>query len=128
MQHAANCSWLVALFWKLNLVFFSMWRISWKVIDKTVNMVASREGGRDLNVGSFLLIHTFLIPEYFSQNKNWFSNPESPMEWGKAHETLPVAEDLLAIDGCWWTECIFLRDVFLQRLPMLQQVVLHPCP
>lgn len=97
-------------------------------------MVASREGGRDLNVGSFLhplylepfLFYIFLIPKYFQQRENWFGHSKSQRGMGKGHETPPVAEDPLAVDGSWWTGCIFFRDVFPERLPMLLQQCLSP--
>lgn len=29
------------------------------------------------------------------------TNPNSSMYWGRAHDVLLLAEELLAIDGCW---------------------------
>lgn len=54
-----------------------------------------------------------------SQNPN--------MEIGKAHEIPPLSGWSLAIAGRGG-ESAFFRDEVSERVPMLQWMVLHPCP
>lgn len=38
-----------------------------------------------------------------------------------------LAEESLGMDACWVSVSV-LRDAVPERLPVLQQVTLHPCP
>lgn len=45
----------------------------------------------------------------------------------KSHEISALAEDLLLTDGHREGESVFSRDEVLERLPTLQEIVLHSC-
>lgn len=42
----------------------------------------------------------------------------------RTHEALPLAEELLAADGCW---SLFVEHVVTGRLAMFQWMITHPC-
>lgn len=47
--------------------------------------------------------------------------PKSKHRWKKSHGALPLAEELLATDGCWGKrvlESVFFKDAVPKRLPM----------
>lgn len=49
------------------------------------------------------------------------------MAGGRAHEVLPPAKDLLAINGCYGKEDCFVCGCDSDRLSLFEWMAAHPC-